>query len=58
MEKVINKRTLQDFRNRENPWKNRTPLERLAAMADICKPKLSHGSAERGFPRVYRITRK
>jgi hypothetical protein len=58
MEKVAVKRSLRDFRNRENPWKNRSHIERLHAMAVICGTDEKHGQAEPGFPRVYRITRK
>ncbi|WAC20153.1 hypothetical protein OVA24_02015 [Luteolibacter sp. SL250] len=58
MEKVFAKRSLKDFRDRENPWKNRSPLERLQAMAVICQTHGQNGSAQSGFPRVYKITRK
>lgn len=58
MEKVVSKRTLQDFRERENPWKDRSPQERLAAMMVICQTHANHGNTERGFPRVYRIVGK
>ncbi len=57
MEKVVVRRNLQDFRNRENPWKDRSYLERLSAMAVICQTNEKHGQPESGFPRVYRITR-
>lgn len=58
MEKVVTKRSLRDFRQRDNPWKDRGPLERLAAMLLICQTHATHGEAERGFPHVYRIVRK
>ena len=35
MEKTITKRTLKDFRNRENPWVNRSYAERLSAVTEI-----------------------
>ena len=57
MEKVVKKGTLEVFRNRENPWRNASHQERLAAMAQICEPNQKHGDTKPGFPRVYRITR-
>ena len=58
MEKVVKKGSLTGFRNRENPWRNASYLERLAAMVEICEPNQKHGDTKPGFPRVYRITRK
>jgi len=57
MEKTVIKRTLREFRDRENPWKDRTYQERLRAMAVICGTQQAHGRAESGFSRLYRITR-
>jgi hypothetical protein len=57
MEKSVIKRSLKDFRGRENPWKNRNYTERLSAMAVICQTNQKDGPAQSGFPRVYRITR-
>jgi hypothetical protein len=59
VEKVVVKRSLKDFRNKENPWKSRTPLERLEAMAVICQTQQSdNDQSQSGLSRVYRITRK
>jgi hypothetical protein len=58
MEKVVQKRSLKDFRDRESPWKSRSYLERLCALTEICKTQHNDGTIESGFPRVYRITRK
>jgi len=57
MEKVVKKSSLANFRNRENPWRNVSYLERLAAMVEICEPNQKHGDTKPRFPRVYRITR-
>lgn len=58
MDKIVIKRTLKDFKDRENPWKNRSYEERLIAMAVICGTNQNNGSVEPGFSRVYRITRR
>jgi hypothetical protein len=57
MEKVIKTRSLEEFRKRENPWKNRSYQERLKAMTDICMTEHNHHGTESGFPRVYRVFR-
>ena len=58
MEKVVKKGSLTGLRNRENPWQNASYLERLAAMTQICEPNQKNGDTERGFSRIYKITRK
>ncbi len=58
MEKVIIKRNLAEFRERENPWKNKPHAERLSAMLVICGTHEQDGKVEPGFSRVHRIARK
>ena len=58
MEKEVAKRKLASFRDRPNPWKDKTPLERLAAVTEISQAAERNDHAKQGFPRVYRITRE
>jgi hypothetical protein len=58
MEKTLTQRSLKDFRERENPWKNRSHEERLMAMAVICGNTQNDGQAEPRFPRIYRVFRR
>jgi hypothetical protein len=57
MEKIVIKRSLKDFCNRESPWKNRSYSERFNAMAVICQTHQKDGPTESEFSRVYKITR-
>jgi hypothetical protein len=58
MEKTVTKRSLKDFRHRENPWKDRSYEDRLVAMAVICGTTQNDGSTQPGLSRVHRITRR
>ncbi len=57
MEKIVTKRSLKEFRDRESPWKNRSYSERLNAMVVICQTHQKDGPTESGFSRIYKITR-
>ncbi len=57
-EKVVQKSSLKEFRNRENPWINSSPAERLNAMAIICQTAQTDENSKRRFPRLYKITRE
>jgi len=57
MEKIVRKRSLREFRDRESPWKDRSYQERLAAMVVICGTEQTDERTEQGFPRIHRITR-
>jgi len=57
MEKIVTKRSLGKFRERDSPWKESSHSERLEAMTEICHPQNDERATEQGFPRVYRITR-
>lgn len=58
IEAVIRKRTLNQFKDKENPWKHRSFEERLNAMAVICGTQDDDGKAQQRFSRVYSIVRK
>jgi len=49
MEIVVKKGSLANFRNRENPWKNASYLERLGAMVEICEPNQNMETLNQDF---------
>ena len=58
MEKILQKKTLQEFSQKKSPWLNKSYSERLSAMAEICGTTAKHGKVERGLYRVYTTPRK
>ena len=57
MEKIVTKRSLKEFREKENPWKYKSFEERMIAMREICEGSIDDQNDKQGFPRVYKITR-
>ena len=53
MEKIVVKRSLKDFRERENPWKNRSHEERFIATAMISGTTQQLEETEPPFARIY-----
>jgi hypothetical protein len=58
MEKIVTQRSLKNFRERENPWKNRSYEERFIATAVISGTTQQHGTPEPGFSRIHRVFRR
>jgi hypothetical protein len=57
VEKHLEKRSLREFRSRENPWIHASYIERLRGLTQIVFSENDHESAPSGFPRFHRIAR-
>jgi hypothetical protein len=58
MEKIVSRKSLESFRTRENPWKDRSPAERFIATAVISGTTQQDGQPEPRFPRIYRVFKR
>ncbi|RYD18590.1 MAG: hypothetical protein EOP88_22065 [Verrucomicrobiaceae bacterium] len=58
MERIANRKPLEDLKENENPWKHHSPAERFLATAVISGTTQIEGQLDPPFPKVYRVFKR